>query len=114
MRKGALITGRNICNSSPVVILGRQFVLDSTCRSFEGTGFNRLPPVHLKPASNAGQPNAVLMTESYCWVAIWSCEGRIMGSMPVSRNGAIATGPKIGMRDSRLVITLTPPPGEGV
>src|SRR5579863_63216 len=114
MRKGALTTGRNICNSRPVDIRGFHVVEPRTCRSCEGAGFRIAKPAQLYPASSLGHPKGVLITAEYCCAAICSCERRRMGSMPVSTNGAIATGPAMVMRYSRLVTRLRSPPGKTI
>src|ERR1035437_11123550 len=114
MRKGALTTGRNICSSMPVETRGLQFVEPKTCRFWEGFGFRMLPPWQLYPAASVGHPKGVPTTWSYCTVAICSCEGRRIGSMPESMKGAIATGPAIVIRYSRFVHTLRSPPGNTI
>src|SRR5579863_4475639 len=114
MRKGALTTGRNICSSRPVDILGFQVVEPSTCKSCEGAGFRIADPVQLYPASSLGHPKGVLITAEYCCCAICNSERRTMGSMPVSTNGAIRTGPAMVMRYSKLVTRLRSPPGKTI
>src|SRR5580704_2413382 len=114
MRNGALITGRNTWSSSPVDIRGRQLVEPSTCRFCEGDGFKTLPRAQVLAVAvcnSVGHPTGVPITVSYCTCAICTCDGRRIGSMPVSTNGAIATGPTMVMRYSRLVTTLKSPPG---
>src|ERR1700722_3657298 len=54
------------------------------------------------------------MTWSYCTWAICNCEGRRIESMPVSTNGAMATGPAIVMRYSRFDQALKSPPGNTI
>src|SRR5580698_10791587 len=96
MRKGALTTGRNICNSSPVDILGRQLVEPRTCKSCDGRGFNTAPGEQVLAVAvcdSKGHPTCVPITSRYCCCAICNCDGRTMGSMPISINGASATGP---------------------
>src|SRR3954447_15721404 len=95
MRNGALITGKNICSSSPVETRGFQLLALNTCRYWAGVGLRTLPPTQLNPASSCGQPNGVLITWLYCAFAICNCERRMIGSIPVSTNGTIATGPAI-------------------
>src|SRR5271168_1624279 len=111
------MTGRKTCNSRPVDIRGVQFVPDTGVRYCPNGGMDEprppgsCPPVQLKPISSAGQPKDVLLMSCCCDSLILGCDGRKMGSMPRSAKGAMATGPAMVMRYSRLPMTLKSPPG---
>ena len=64
-----------------------------------------------KPVVSVGQPNRVLIRVLY-WVGlICNCEVRMIGSVPISTKGAMATGPAMVMRYSKLPFRLRSPPG---
>src|SRR5450755_1386534 len=84
-----------------------------------GTGLRSLEKfVIVCPCSQAyvtglcsGQPKRVFTSVLYCTGLICNCELRRMGSTPKSTKGAIATGPAMVIRYSRLPCRLRSPPG---
>src|ERR1022692_646950 len=110
MRNGALTTGKNTCNSSPVDILGVQFVPLTGLRNCEN--FCLVPPTQFRAMSTAGQPKTTLLIKSNCPELILNCEFLRIGSMPKSTNGARETGPAMVIRYSELATTLKSPPGK--
>src|SRR5580698_8349924 len=99
------MTGRNICSSRPVDILGFQLVSPSTDKVCDGDGDSVWPGVQVLAVAvctSSGQPNGVPTTDSNCTCAICNCDGRRMGSIPASTKGASATGPTMVMRYSRF------------
>src|ERR1700690_655427 len=112
MRNGALTTGRNTCNSSPVDILGVQLVPLAGLRNWEN--FCLDPPTQFRPMSRAGQPKTALLIKSNCPELILNCESLRIGSTPKSTNGAKDTGPAMVIRYSALATTLKSPPGKTI
>src|SRR5713226_9153110 len=112
MRKGALMTGKNTCSSTPVDILGIQFVLPKTCNNWEKVCL--LPPTQFRAISRLGQPKRVFSMSLNCPELIRNCEFLRMGLTPTSINGATATGPAMVIRYSRLVTKLRSQPGKTI
>src|ERR1700674_354030 len=110
MRKGALTTGSIVCNSMPVDIRATQLVPGTGLRS-RGMPLIFAPPVQAKAESSVGQPNRVLIRVLYWVKFVCNCEVRIIGSAPISTKGAMATGPAMVMRYSKLPFRLRSPPG---
>src|SRR5208282_4087801 len=112
MRKGALTTGSMVCNSSPVDIRTVQLVPGTGLR-YCGMLLMVWPPEHAYDVwgPRIGQPNSVLCRVSYWTGLICNCEVRRIGSTPVSTKGAMATGPAMVMRYSKLPCRLRSPPG---
>src|SRR5450759_4084033 len=110
MRKGALTTGSIVCNSIPVDMRTAQLVPGAGVRFFEKV-LILCPPVQAKAVSSCGQPNRVFLRVSNWTGLICNCEVRRIGSMPMSTKGAMATGPAMVMRYSKLPCRLRSPPG---
>src|SRR6516164_1882665 len=109
MRNGALITGNITCSSRPVDIRGCQFVPGAGFKY--GENVSVWPPTQLNPASSAGQPKIVLLMVLSCPLLIFNCEGRRIGSIPMSMNGATVTGPTTVIRYSTFPNKFKSPPG---
>ena len=69
------------------------------------------PPVQAKAESSVGQPNRVFTRVLYWVKFVCNCEVRMIGSTPASIKGAMATGPAMVMRYSKLPFRLRSPPG---
>src|SRR6266478_4565641 len=110
MRKGALTTGSIVCNSMPVDRRATQLVPGTGLRS-RGMPLIFAPPVQAKAESSVGQPNRVFIRVLYWVKFVCNCEVRMIGSAPISIKGAMATGPAMVMRYSRLPFRLRSPPG---
>src|SRR6266852_3848530 len=115
MRKGALTTGSMVCNSIPVDMRTTQLVPGTGLRFGEKVFFGSLaPPLQVKPLpayGASGQPkNVSFKVWNWNWL-ICNCELRRIGSTPASTKGAMATGPAMVMRYSRLPFKLRSPPG---
>src|ERR1035438_5709121 len=112
MRKGALTTGSIVCNSIPVDMRTTQLVPGTGLRFGEKVfGSSLWPPAHTKAVFRLGQPYWVLISVLNCTGLICNCEARRIGSTPASTKGAIATGPAMVIRYSRLPFMLRSPPG---
>src|SRR5208282_927561 len=102
MRKGALTTGRNVCNSSPVDMRATQLVpgTEVRCCEMEGRPLvpSSCPPWQEYAVVSVGQPYRVLCKFWNSTGLICNCEVRRMGSVPKSTKGATATGPAMVMR----------------
>src|SRR5208283_3002487 len=108
MRKGAFRTGNIVCNSSPVDIRTTQLVPGTALRFCEGRGRPGVPsftpPTQAYAEFSCGQPNSVLIRVSYWKMLVCNCDGRRIGLTPMSTKGAMATGPAMVMRYSRLPV----------
>src|SRR5450755_189824 len=105
MRKGAFTTGSMVCNSIPVDIRTTQLVPGTGLRFRDGRGRpfvpSFIPPLHVNPLAaegGSGQPKKVFTRVLYWVKFVCNCEVRIIGSVPISTKGAMATGPAMVMR----------------
>src|SRR5260370_6813255 len=102
--------GISTCSSKPVDMRGVKFVPDTGFRLGENDG--RTLAWQLKLKSKVAQPKAVVFKLISWLVLRRNCDSRAMKSTPVSIKAAIATGPTMGTRYSKLVTKLVSPPGK--
>src|SRR5258708_39725755 len=102
--------GISTCSTKPVDMRGVKFVPDTGFRLGENDG--RTLPWQLKLTSKVAQPKVVVFKLISWLVLRRQCDCRAMKSTPVSIKHAIATGPTMGTRHSKLATNLVSAPGK--